>query len=122
MMAYFFDTYAIIEVIDGNQAYSRFSSEPMHTTLLNLGELHYFLLRKGTDRAVIDTWYERLKPKCIDIGADDIKKAMDFKFVNKKRKLSFIDCVGYTVAKENGLIFLTGDEGFRGFENVELVR
>ena len=32
------------------------------------------------------------------------------------------DCIGYIFAKEKGLVFLTGDGMFKGFENVEFVK
>jgi len=47
---------------------------------------------------------------------------MVFKYENKNKNFSFIDCVGYVLAKENNLIFLTGDRAFRGMMNVELVK
>ena len=37
-------------------------------------------------------------------------------------KLSFIDCIGYYLAKKNKAKFLTGDEKFKNMENVEFVK
>ena len=45
---------------------------------------------------------------------------MKFKFV--KQKISFIDCIGYLIAKKNNAKFLTGDEHFRNKDNVEFVK
>jgi len=45
---------------------------------------------------------------------------MKYKF--KNQKLSFIDCIGYILAKKHKAKFLTGDEKFKGKENVEFVK
>ena len=56
----------------------------------------------------------------------DYQEARSFfqqnKFKFKKEKLSYIDCLGYEVAKKLKIKFLTGDEGFRDKENVEFVK
>jgi len=33
-----------------------------------------------------------------------------------------VDCIGYIIAKKSGVQFLTGDEHFKDFENVEFVK
>ena len=120
-MRYFFDTYAIIEIIKENKNYERYKEEEMITSILNLGELYYSLL-KEKDEKTADSWHEKLKQSAIMIDAEIVKKAMKFRRVNKEKKFSFIDCVGYALAKERNLVFLTGDEGFNGMENVEFVK
>jgi len=47
---------------------------------------------------------------------------MKFRKKNKKRNLSYTDCIGYVYATENDLIFLTGDKEFENLENVEFVK
>ena len=44
--AYFFDTYAFFEILNGNQNYSKYLKVVGATTKLNLMELHYGLLRE----------------------------------------------------------------------------
>ena len=39
-----------------------------------------------------------------------------------KRKLSMTDCIGYMMAKQWGIKFLTGDKEFEDMENVEYVK
>jgi uncharacterized protein len=119
-MTYFFDTYALIEMIRGNPDYSSFVDEVIHTTALNLGELHYRFLRDGKPNPGL--WYLEFRDNCIPVEISSIRDAMEFKYRYRKRKLSFIDAVGYATARENGLVFLTGDEGFRGLEGVEMVK
>ena len=58
--------------------------------------------------------------KLIDISV--IISAMLFRFKNRVKNFSFIDCFGYILEKENGLIFLTGDQEFEGIKGVEYVK
>jgi len=108
----FFDTYAIIEIVRGNPAYRAYENEPMRTSLLNLGELHYNLL-KELNPYLADEWFERLKPFIVEFDAEIMRNAMIFKFAHRKRKLSTPDCVGYGLA--------TGDRQFQDLPNVEFV-
>ena len=57
-----------------------------------------------------------------DIKDSIIKEANEFKAKNRKLKLSYVDCIGYVLARSFGVKFLTGDEGFRNIENVEFVK
>jgi uncharacterized protein len=45
---------------------------------------------------------------------------MDLK--TKHRKLSIPDAIGYTIAKRLEIKFLTGDEDFKNYDNVEFVK
>ena len=46
---YFFDTYAIFEIINGNRAYEKYKEYPIVVSVLNIAELYAGLLReKGT--------------------------------------------------------------------------
>ena len=117
-MKYFFDTYAIIEIIREKASYEKYKDEEIITSILNLGELFYTLLREhGRETAV--NWYEKLQNIAIQADAETIIKAMEFRFAHRKRQLSFIDCVGYILARERSLKFLTGDPGFKGLEDVQ---
>jgi len=120
-MKYFFDTYALFEIIGQNESYRRFSEEEIVTSILNLGELYYGLL-KNHGRKIAAYWFNKFKNYAMPISDGAIRKAMDFKFENKKKSFSFIDCAGYAIAKEHNLVFLTGDNGFKGMENVEFVK
>ena len=119
-MKYFFDTYAIIEIIEENKNYDKYKEEEIITSILNVGELYYALLKKNAEAAEI--WHEKLKQSAVLVDAEIIKKAMKFRFENKNKKFSLVDGAGYIIAKERGLRFLTGDEGFKNFENVEFVK
>ena len=118
---YFFDTYALFEIIGSNENYLKFSDEEIVTSILNLGELYYGLL-KSHNKKIALYWFNKFKNYATPISDESIRKAMDFKFENRKKSFSFIDCAGYATAKEHGLVFLTGDNEFKGMENVEFVK
>ena len=120
-MKYFFDTYAIIEIIEENKSYEKYKEEEIVTSILNLGELYYALLKESGEKTA-DSWHEKLRQSAIMIDAEIVKKAMKFRMENKGKKFSYVDCVGYVLAKERNLRFLTGDEGFKDMENVEFVK
>ena len=120
LKTYFFDTYALFEIILGNPGYSRFRERvSIIITRLNLMELYYgFLLRCGT--AAAGRYYDRLLEYAVDIDDDTIKKAALFRTKNKK--MSYADCIGYVISLQRNILFLTGDEHFRKLPNVEFVK
>ena len=120
-MTYFFDTYAIIEIIKENKNYKPYSREEIITSILNLGELYYALLR-DFDEKLANEWKEKLKECYLNINEGIVINAMKFKFENKNKNFSFIDCISYVLAKENNLKFLTGDKEFEDLDNVEFVK
>lgn len=121
-MPYFFDTYAIIEIIIGNPRYERFSSNVQFcTTKLNLMELYYSLLDKFGNE-VAEKYFEKFNDNCIAFDDFEIKEAVKFRHKNKKFNLSYIDCLGYTIALKRNLTFLTGDKQFEKLLNVEFVK
>ncbi len=120
--AYFFDTYAFHEIINGNPLYKKYEKEiVIITTKLNLMELHYgILLLYGKEKA--DEYYENFLKFVVEIEDDIIKKANYFRAEYKKRKLSYVDCIGYIIAKSRNIKFLTGDMQFEDLENVQFVK
>lgn len=120
-MKYFFDTYAIIEIIRENKNYEKYKEEELVTSILNIGEMYYVLLKEKGEE-VANYWYELLKQSAFLVDIETIIKAMKFRLENKAKKFSFIDCVGYVSAKDKGLRFLTGDKAFENLENVEFVK
>ena len=118
---HYFDSYAIIEMGKGNRNYERFQSETIYTTVFNLAEFFYSALSEhgeGTARAKL----AELNADKIEIHDEDIVQACKLRLENKKKNLSYADCMGYVVAKRNSLLFLTGDRQFEGMENVEFVK
>ena len=122
MRSMFYDTYALFEIIEGNEQYASYShSDGLVTTRLQLMELYYGLLRKyGQD--VAERFYNRLLGNAIDMPDDCIKEAMRFRFTHSVRKLSYVDCIGYIIAAQRNVPFLTGDKQFEDMPNVEFVK
>ena len=121
-MEYFFDSCAIIDVIEGNENYTRFKSLPIITTTLNIAEVYFYFLREHNEQTA-DYWTKKLNFKLINIiKLDTVIKATRLKFKNKKENLSYTDCIGYILSRELNMKFLTGDEKFKDKENVEFVK
>ncbi len=120
--SFFFDTYALFELVKGNPNYEKYKiGVSIATTKLNLMELHYVLLRlKGKEEA--EFYFNEFNQFCIRYNDEILKQANEFRFENYKRDLSYVDCIGYIIAKKLGIKFLTGDGQFSGFENVEFVK
>ncbi|HZX19712.1 MAG TPA: PIN domain-containing protein [archaeon] len=121
LKAYFFDTYAFFEIINANPNYSAHLETVGTTTKLNLMELHYGLLREY-GKKFADEKYDNLVKNTLEVDDKTIKEANEFRLKHAKKKLSYIDCVGYVSAKRHNLIFLTGDKEFKNMENVEFVK
>ncbi|MBU2562051.1 MAG: PIN domain-containing protein [Nanoarchaeota archaeon] len=121
MVGYFFDSYAVIELLDGNPMYARYSQEPFAMTVFNLVEIYWFALREYGEK-IADEIYEKFRYFVINANDKVLKKAVKFRIKNKKKNLSYADCIGYTYALENNLLFLTGDKEFEKFKNVEFVK
>ena len=121
-LGYFFDTYALLEFIQGNQRYKKyFEDYEVVTTLFNLIELFYNVLREfGLEKARY--CYNKFKPYIIEVNDDVIEQALLFRLKNYKLDLSYVDCIGYALAKEKSIKFFTGDSKFKNFENVEFVK
>jgi uncharacterized protein len=120
MAKYFLDTYAIIEIVKGNEDYVKFLNSEFYTNLLNLYELYYNLIR-DFDEETAKKYFYQFRNIVVDIEDGYVFGASLFKLEHKKAKVSYADALGYVMALENGMKFLTGDKEFRDFENVEFV-
>ncbi|MDO8634166.1 MAG: PIN domain-containing protein [archaeon] len=118
---YFFDSYAIIEVLKSNPSYQKFSEIIAVSSRINLVEVAYHLLESFGQEEGLKI-LNSLKIKILEIGEKDVSKIAIFRKQNSQKKFSYIDCIGYVLAKENNLKFLTGDNAFKGMENVEFVK
>ena len=122
MTSYYLDTYALVELGKANPNYHRYlRGMKVITSKLNLMELAYYLRRESRDSEV-GAMFSRLSRYHIDASDAAFLNAAALKFKYRKRKLSYIDCLGYSIAKENGAKFLTGDEQFSDIDNVEFVK
>ena len=121
METYFFDTYALIELVKGNPNYVKYSESVVATTQLNLIEFYYSLICDfSIDTA--KTIYSKFKDTVRKIDDETIFEAMELRKKQSKRRLSYVDCICYVLAKKLNIKFLTGDKEFENLENVELVK
>lgn len=119
--SYFFDSYAFFEIIRENKNYLPYLSAGIVTTKLNLFELYHGFL-KGKDDELAKISLEKYYQFAVDFNGKAIEEAAKLKIALNKRDLSIADCVGYALAKQLGIKFLTGDEQFKDMENVEFVK
>lgn len=121
MKAVFLDTYAMFEIAKGNEAYKPYLELQAATTKWNLLELYYTILIKfGREKAEFE--YDKFAPYAIEFDDDTVKEAGIFRAQNPGRRLSYADCLGYTIAKRLEIPFLTGDQQFENMENVEYIK
>lgn len=121
MTDYFADTYAIVEYIDGNPAYQQYFNGSIVTSEQNLIELFYALLKKKGEATAIKEFIIYSSRK-VPTTFSSIRNAMKFKLAHAREKLSYADCIGYALAQEHGIPFLTGDRQFADKENVAFVK
>jgi len=119
---YFYDTYALIEYVNANKKFKKYFQEHMGiTSKLNLMELYYAML-KDISKEKAETTYDSFLPITEDIEDETIKKAMQLRLKEKAKKISYVDAIGYQIALEKNLKFLTGDKQFKEMKNVEFVK
>lgn len=118
---YFFDTYAIIEIVKENKSYTRYVSKKATTTIFNLAEIYFVALRDlSEDKA--NTIYNEYKKAVVNLDDETLKEAVKFKKLMNNRQISYTDSIGYIYAKRHNMKFLTGDKEFENLENVEFVK
>ena len=121
MVDYFWDSYAVIELIDGNHNYAKYSQESIITTIFNLIEVYWFALNEY-GKIIAEEIYEKYRTSIVEVNDDIVKEAIEFRKANKKKDLSYTDCIGYIYALRNNLKFLTGDKEFQNLKDVEFVK
>ncbi len=120
-MDFFYDTYAIMSLIEGSENYNKYKINIITTSILNFAELYNIFLR-NQGKQTADYWAKKLNFNLLEIDKDSISKAVKLRFDNKKENLSLTDCVGYILSLKNSIKFLTGDEKFEDKKNVEFVK
>lgn len=121
MTDYFFDTYAIIEILNGNPAYDSYADANFVFTKLNFFELYYHLL-KTQETATATYFLQNYAPFIADFDERVVILAAEFRFAYKKQDLSMTDCIGYILAQQLGIPFLTGDNKFADKPGVKFVK
>ncbi|MBS3089040.1 PIN domain-containing protein [Candidatus Pacearchaeota archaeon] len=120
-ISYFFDSYAVIEILKENQNYSKYIEEETTITVFNLAEIYWYV-QNNFDEKTSDIVFEQYKDSVVNIDDETLKEAVKFRKEYKKKDLSYADCIGYVYALRNNMKFLTGDKEFEGMKNVEFVK
>jgi predicted nucleic acid-binding protein len=117
---YFYDSWAILEYLATGRLAAYFRSGRGVTTWLQVMEVFYALLRDGKPEPEARDLVAALQPHMINFSFEDVLGAMTIRIemVRKKRNLSYVDAIGYYVARKRRLRFLTVDPGFRGLPGV----
>jgi predicted nucleic acid-binding protein len=118
-MKQFLDTYALVEILNGNPAY-RGELDGAGTSLFHLFELHVQLSRLR-DANTADTVFGDLRPLAAEVEDADVLAASRFKRAHPKKRLSYADALGYAMAKQRGIPFVTGDIAFRAMDGVRFI-
>lgn len=124
MISYFYDSYAIIEYFDKNPRYKKYFTEDSGIlTVPNLMEVSYSLQKHFGFKSTVKL-LEPFLPHVISFDLSDIDEAMKLRLSLAKRKVdvSYVDALGYHLAKKHGVKFLTGDMQFEKMDNVEYVK
>ena len=114
------DTYALVEISNGNPLFAHLLNEDVLVTDLTMAEFYGDLYRKYNQKTA-DYWHRKLSLICQAVPRKVLLKAVQYIIDNKKQNLSFFDCAGYLFALENQIIFVTGDKEFRHKEGVEFI-
>ncbi len=118
---YFFDTYALWELVKKKQSYEQYSRTKIICSIFNAYEF-YVTLRKDFDEQTAKKFVSILEGCIVDISINNAMEAVEMKKKYNKQDISFIDCLGYIKAKELKIKFLTGDKEFETMQNVEFVK
>ena len=122
-MKYFWDTYALVLLLEGDPRILPYAQEKGITSTLNVAELCAYLLRAGIDcRDIVNRLREAfvivdIIPLEIALSAAELRHRMR----SRGKRWSYVDSIGYLLAKKVGAKFLTGDREFRNEEGVEFI-
>ncbi len=117
---YFYDSWAILEYLSSGKLAPYFRTGRGVTTWLQLMEVFYVLLRDGMPEPEARKVLRALQPQLVDFSLDDVLDAMGLRdrLNRQRRNLSYVDAIGYQVAKIHHLRFLTRDPGLKGLPGV----
>jgi len=118
---YCLDTYALMELAEGNKKFAFLLEEDFVIPSTTLAEFSWVLLREKGEE-VKKHWIDKLFGFSQNADVKTMIKAQEFRYSNKKKDLSFFDCVGYIFSLENNSIFVTGDKEFENLKNVKYVK
>jgi predicted nucleic acid-binding protein len=120
---FFYDSYAVLAYLSDNPNYRSFFEENDGIlTKLNLMEIHCCTLEVHGVQAASQV-VKAFAKYATEFGIADIEGAMRLRLKLKKKghDISYVDAMGYYLARKSNIKFLTGDKWFKGLEGVEFV-
>ena len=117
---FLFDTYALIEILNKNKNYEKYTDVKLIVNDFIFAEFCYKLLREKVVHA--DDYINEISPAIVHTNPELIKEAMAFRIKHINQKLSMTDCISYIMAVRLDIKFLTGDKEFENFKNAEFVK
>ncbi len=114
------DTYALVAIARGDNAFSRYITEDFMIPDTTLAEFYWVLLRDFDERTA-DEWIDKLAAYSQLVEKSVLLEAIRFRHLRKKQDISFFDSVGYVFARRHNCKFVTGDKEFKGMPNVDFV-
>lgn len=125
MTRIFYDSYAVLAYISGENAFTRYFTEQYSGALtkLNLMEI-YFRAAKLHGHQSAKQVIDRFSKYLVDFDIDDIAGSMKLReeLMKKRMDISYVDALGYYLAKKMQIPFLTGDRHFRELDGVRFVK
>ncbi|HEY5538717.1 MAG TPA: hypothetical protein VIL58_04160 [Thermoplasmata archaeon] len=120
---YFYDSWAILAHLTDPKIRPYFRSGRGVTTWLNLMEVYDALLRDGSSEPKAREHVAAAEPHLIDFSFEDVLDAMSLRHRLRSRgkNFSYVDSIGYYLARKRRLQFLTGDRAFRGLPGVSML-
>ena len=112
------DTYALVEILNGNPRFAEYLSSDFVLTDLTLAEFYAVLLREEGEK-VADYWFKKLERYALPVVKEILIEAIKFRYEHRKQDISFFDAAGYIFSVKNGYYFVTGDKEFEKLPNVE---
>tara|TARA_Y100000310_G_C20670121_1_gene809790 strand:- start:1940 stop:2302 length:363 start_codon:yes stop_codon:yes gene_type:complete len=118
---YCLDTYAIIELAEANSKFAFLLDQEFVIPNTTIAEFFWVCIKENKKEQA-EFWIQKLTGSIDIVEVDILMQAQKFRYEHKKQKLSFFDCVGYIYARENGLLFVTGDKEFEKMEGVKFIK
>ena len=112
------DTYALMEITEGNQRFSSYIGSNFVITDVTLAEFYGVLLRKNGEQ-IAEYWFRKFEEYSVSVSKEILIEAVKFRYKYKKTGISFFDAVGYIFSVENGFHFVTGDKEFEKLKDVD---
>lgn len=123
MTDYLYDTSAIYDFLEDDARTAQYFKESDNGFVSELIALEAcFVVLKHKGEAAAEKILDYLHPMIKHPSKHTIMQAMKFRFKNKQRGFSYSDALGYEMALDLKIPFLTSDRGFKGLPNVILIK